>query len=110
MIHLLDLESAMLLNLKTKAFIYRFSAIFGLRIYLAQREEEDYVRLHRMYRLIRDIIEDEDTRDDKAEFGILRGIWHASNGFTAIYTRNMSFKDSIVAKVKHAFDFDYNSW
>jgi len=95
--------------LKAKAFIYRFSAIFGLRVYLAQREEDEFLLVHRFRRLAVDIIEGEETSGIN-EFGLMRGIWHASNGFTTVYTGNMSFKDSIVAKVKHAFDFDTNSW
>ena len=47
----------MLLNLKTKAFIYRFSAIFGLRIYLAQREEDEFLLVHKFISLAEDIIE-----------------------------------------------------
>jgi hypothetical protein len=95
--------------LKAKAFIYRFSAIFGLRIYLAQREEDEFLLVHKFISLAEDIIEGEETSDIN-QFGLMRGIWHASNGFTTVYTGNMSFKDSIIAKVKHAFDFDYNSW
>lgn len=95
--------------LKIKAFIYRFSAIFGMRIYLAQREEDQYLLVHKFRRLAKDIIEDEE-KSSIDEFGLMRGIWHAKNGFTSIYTRNMSFKDSIIAKVKHAFDFENSSW
>lgn len=97
------------LNLKTKAFIYRFSHIFGLRIYLAQREEDNYIKRHMMRRLIVNIIEGNEC-DDQAEFGILRGIWHARYGFTSVWTRNKGFFEGLVAKLKHAFDFEHDSW
>jgi hypothetical protein len=80
--------------LKIKAFIYRFSDIFGLRIYLANKEEKEFLK-------------NTSKRGTKAQRGrsLSIGIWQAANGFTTVYTRNMSMPRAIIAKVKHAFDF-----
>lgn len=77
--------------LKIKAFIYRFSAIFGLSIYLAEKEEQMYI--NRM--------------PDESEFfeSVHRGLWQAENGFTTVWTWGMPWYKSLWAKIKHAFDF-----
>ena len=80
--------------LKIKAFIYRFSDIFGLRVYLAQKEEDEFLK-------------NTSKRGSKArrERSLSIGIWQAANGFTTVWTGNMSRYQAIKAKVKHAFDF-----
>jgi hypothetical protein len=95
--------------LKIKAFIYRFSNIFGARLYLAKREEEEFLIEHRFRRLVEAIIEGEDNRGID-QFGLTRGVWHAQNGFTTVYTRNMGFFEGKIARIKHAFDFSTDSW
>lgn len=77
--------------LKIKAFIYRFSVIFGLRIYLADKEEEAYIKS------LRDM--------DELSESIYRGLWQGEKGFTTVWTYRMPFHKAILAKVKHAFDF-----
>jgi len=77
--------------LKIKAFIYRFSAIFGLRIYLAKREERLYL----------ETLEFSDYLDKS----ISSGLWQAHNGFTTIWTYKMPWYKAFIAKIKHAFDF-----
>jgi hypothetical protein len=81
----------MILNIK--AFIYRFSNIFGLRIYLAKKEEEEYVS--------RNV----SKRGDSVSRSISIGMWHARNGFTTVYVYGKPFLRQIKAKIKHAFDF-----
>lgn len=84
--------------LKIKAFIFRFSDIFGLYIYLATKEEKRYLEtlefdddMYKMYK------------------NIYTGMWQAQNGFTTIWTYKMPIYKAIIAKTKHAFDFkDYN--
>jgi len=77
--------------LKIKAFIYRFSAIFGLRIYLAEKEEQRFV--------------DSLSPNEKRLEGCLRGLWQAQHGFTTLWTYKQSFFKALIAKIKHAFDF-----
>jgi hypothetical protein len=79
------------MSLKTKAFIYRFFNIFGLRIYLAKREEREYLLT---------IDEDDDT-----PIGIVVGMWQANNGFTTIWTYKQPFFKALISKIKHAFTF-----
>jgi hypothetical protein len=87
--------------LKIKAFLYRFSDIFGCRLYLAKKEEEAYFRKAMFVDKVSGII-DEDLVDD---FGINlhRGLWHAEHGFTTVYTRHMPPLKALITKVKHAF-------
>jgi hypothetical protein len=74
-----------------KSFIYRFSAIFGLRIFLARSEEEAFIKsLGKM---------------SKLERSCSIGLWQAENGFTTIWTYKMPFHKALIAKIKHAFDF-----
>ena len=77
--------------IKLKAFIYRFSAIFGLPIYLAQKEEQAYIN----------------SLGNLNEFneGCYRGLWQARNGFTTVWTYKQPFFKAIVSKIKHAFRF-----
>jgi hypothetical protein len=77
--------------IKLKAFIYRFSAIFGLRIYLAQKEEDTYI--------------DSLGKLDRVGEGCSRGLWQAEYGFTTIWTYKEPFFKALIAKIKHAFDF-----
>jgi hypothetical protein len=76
---------------KFKAFIYRFSAIFGLRIFLAEKEQENFIR----------------QSGNMSEFAkeLTLGSWQARNGFTTIWTYKMPFHKALIAKIKHAFDF-----
>lgn len=77
--------------IKFKAFIYRFFAIFGLSIYLADKEEQLYIN----------------SLKDMDEFneGIHRGLWQGYKGFTTVWTYKMPFHKALIAKIKHAFDF-----
>lgn len=81
--------------IKFKAFIYRFSAIFGLHIYLADKEEQAY-------------IDSLDDIDSELEKGCYRGLWQAKYGFTTVWTYDQSFFQALAAKIKHAFNF--RSW
>lgn len=80
--------------LKIKAFIYRFSDIFGIKIYLANKEEAIYIRsLNNL---------------SKLEKGIHVGLWQAKHGFTTIWTYKQNPITAFINKTKHAFDFkDY---
>lgn len=81
--------------IKFKAFIYRFSAIFGLRIYLANKEEQAYLESIANY-----------SEFDKS---IDVGLWQARHGFTTVWTRRQPFIKALVVKIKHAFTFrSYN--
>ena len=78
--------------IKFKAFIYRFSNIFGLHIYLADKEEQAYI----------------DSLDDiDSELGedCYRGLWQAKQGFTTVWTYKQPFFNALIAKIKNAFDF-----
>ena len=77
--------------IKFKAFIYRFSNIFGLYIYLAQKEEDAYI--------------DSLGKLDKVGEGCSRGLWQAKRGFTTIWAYKQPFFKALIAKTKHAFDF-----
>lgn len=74
--------------IKLKAFIYRFSNIFGLRIYLAQKEEDSYIN----------------SLGEDVSF-LSRGLWQAKHGFTTIRTYKQPFHKALVSKIKHAFNF-----
>lgn len=77
--------------IKFKAFIYRFSAIFGLHIYLAKKEEQAYIAsLGKL---------------DELHEGCSRGLWQAKYGFTTVWTYKQPFFKALIAKTKHAFDF-----
>jgi hypothetical protein len=77
--------------LKIKAFIYRFSAIFGLSIYLAQKEELEFLK----------------TMVGHSDFdkSSSLGLWQGKHGFTTVWTYKKSFFKAFIAKTKHAFDF-----
>lgn len=77
--------------IKFKAFIYRFSNIFGLHIYLAQKEEDAYI--------------DSLGKLDRVSEGCSRGLWQAEYGFTTIWTYKEPFFKALMAKIKHAFTF-----
>jgi hypothetical protein len=88
--------------LKVKAFIYRFSDVFGYRIYLAEKEESAYFYriscIDNMCKMV----------DSSLSLGIAlylhRGIWHINNGFTTVYvSRDTNKIKSLMIKVKHAF-------
>ena len=73
--------------IKIKAFIYRFSNVFGLYIFLAQKEEDEYVN----------------SLGEDADF-LSAGLWEAKHGFTTVLTYRMRFDKVILAKLKHAFN------
>ncbi len=73
---------------KFKAFIYRFSNIFGLHIYLAQKEEDAYIN----------------SLGEDADF-LSSGMWQVKYGFTTVWTYKKPFFASLISKIKHAFDF-----
>lgn len=75
--------------LKFKAFIYRFSAIFGVRLYLANKEEQTYI--------------DSQSFDSELSESIARGCWQAKHGFTTVWNYKKSFLKSLVSNLKHAF-------
>jgi hypothetical protein len=77
--------------IKLKAFIYRFSAIFGLSVYLAEKEEQAYINS------LKDM--------DELSESIHRGLWQSVRGFTTVWTYKMPFHKALIAKIKHAFDF-----
>ena len=77
--------------IKLKAFIYRFSNIFGLHIYLAQKEEDAYI--------------DSLGKLDRVGEGCSRGLWQAEYGFTTIWTYKEPFFKTLISKIKHAFTF-----
>lgn len=87
--------------LKIKAFIYRLSSIFGKRIYLAQKEEEAYFAETMFASTVTRII----TSEEKEDFGIRlhRGLWHVNNGFTTLYTRNMTRTEALKQSIIHLF-------
>lgn len=74
--------------IKFKAFIYRFSNIFGLYIYLAQKEEDAYIN----------------SLGEDTDF-LSSGLWQAKHGFTTIWTYKQPFFKALIAKIKHAFNF-----
>jgi hypothetical protein len=74
--------------LRLKAFIYRFSAIFGVRIYLADKEE-------RLFNL---------KMEDSNRCAI--GLWQARYGFLTRWTYKMPFYKAFIANVQNAFTFN----
>jgi hypothetical protein len=79
--------------LKLKSFIYRFTAIFGRGLYLANKEEQAYI----------------DSQNFKSELSesIARGCWQGGKGFTTVWTYKQPFCKSLVSKIQHAFDKRY---
>lgn len=77
--------------LRIKSFIYRFSNIFGMHIYLAQKEEREFIKSQEV--------------DSELSEEYLISMWQAKNGFTSVWTDKMSFHRAILTKVKHAFNF-----
>jgi hypothetical protein len=79
--------------LKLKSFIYRFSNIFGLRIYLARKEENAYIKSLEL------------SEDENGEFmeNLSRGTWQARHGFTTVWTYEQNIFRATKAKISHAF-------
>jgi hypothetical protein len=76
--------------LRLKSLIYRFFNIFGLSIYLADKEEQKYI----------DSL-DKPLSDLAVE--LERGLWQAGYGFTTVWTFTMPWHKALIAKIKHAF-------
>lgn len=88
--------------LKIKAFIYRFSCIFfAKRIYLAQKEEDAYFAKTRFAGIVLHIISGKDHANLRTMLSI--GMWHADNGFTSLYTRDMSRIKALKRNIIHLF-------
>lgn len=77
--------------IKLKSFIYRFSNIFGLRIYLAQKEERAYLNSLEL--------------SGEDYLGLHSGLWQARHNFTTIYTKRMKPLQALKNKIIHAFTF-----
>jgi hypothetical protein len=75
--------------LRLKAFIYRFTAIFGAAIYLAKKEEQDYI--------------DSQSFDSELSESLARGCWQAKYGFTTVWNYKKSFFEALISNIKHAF-------
>jgi len=78
------------MSLKVKAFIYRFSNIVGLRIYLANKEEQEFINS----------IKNTDHLHESLE----RGLWQAKHGFTTVWTYKQPFHKALLTKIKHTFN------
>lgn len=78
--------------LKFKSFIYRFSNIFGLHIYLAKKEEDAYIKSLEL------------PTDSNGNFmeSLSRGTWQARHNFTTVWTYRQNFFKALVSKTKHA--------
>jgi hypothetical protein len=87
--------------LKIKAFIYRLSCIFGKRIYLAQKEEDAYFAEAKFAGIVLQMISGKEYGNLRMMLGI--GMWHADNGFTSIYTRDMSRIKALKRNITHLF-------
>jgi hypothetical protein len=87
--------------LKIKAFIYRLSALFGYRIYLAQKEENEYFAKALFVNTCLGMINEKDKHIHRGVIGAYIGMWHAEHGFTTIYTRNMTRFEAIKTKIIH---------
>jgi len=75
--------------LKLKAFIYRFSNIFGLHIYLASKEEQHHI--------------DSLGKQSEISESCSRGCWQGKHGFTTIWTYRCGFFESLYRRISHAF-------
>ena len=75
--------------LRLKAFLYRFSAIFGRGLYLANKEEQAYI--------------DSQNFDSEFSESIARGCWQAKHGFTTVWNYKKSFIKALASNLKHAF-------
>jgi hypothetical protein len=87
--------------LKIKAFIYRLSAVFGRRIYLAEKEEGDYFKNALFANLVLGMIDEKKKEVHRSIIGAYIGMWHAKHGFTTMYTRNMSRFEAIRQTIIH---------
>jgi hypothetical protein len=77
--------------LKIKAFIYRLSSVFGLRIYLAEKEENGYINSIEIHSNIQE--------------SVARGMWQAQHGFTTVWTWGQPWYRALSTRIRHAFDF-----
>lgn len=78
--------------LKIKAFIYRLGDVFGLSIYLADKEEDAY-------------IEENNYSGKGFAEDIARGSWQAKHGFLSVWTGAMPFHVVIWKKIKNVVRF-----
>jgi len=86
--------------LRIKAFIYRLSALFGKRIYLAQKEEDAHFAEAVFASTVLYIIT---GKDRHFIISLNRGMWHAEHGFTTVYTRHITFFKAIEQNIIHLF-------
>lgn len=78
--------------IKLKAFIYRLSDVFGLSIYLAEKEENEY-------------IEENGFKGKGLKENIARGGWQATHGFSKVLVWKKPVYVKVWIKLKHAFYF-----
>lgn len=83
------------MSIKLKSFIYRFSDVFGLSIYLAKEEEELYIEL---------LQEAEGPLSEFSE-SMERALWQVEAGFTTVFTYKQPWYKSAWSKLKHAFNY-----
>ena len=77
------------------------SAVFGRRIYLAQKEEDEYFKKLLFTNLILGMINEKDKEIHRSIIGAYIGMWHAKHGFTTLYTRNMTRFEAIKQTIIH---------
>ncbi len=78
------------MSLKIKAFIYRFFMVFGVSVYLADKEEQQYI--------------DSLKKEGKLQLeGVHRGSWQAKHGFLSVWTYKQNFIEATWNKIKNVF-------
>ena len=88
--------------LKIKAFIYRFSDVFGYRIYLAKKEESaHFYKISCIYNMCKMI---DESLSLEIPVALHRGLWCIDNRFTTVYvSRDTNKIKRFFIKIKHAF-------
>ena len=78
--------------LQIKSFIYRFFVIFGLNIFLAEKERQEYINSKGF--------------NSKEDRHLAVGLWEVKNGFCQILTSSdQSFLERFSINIRHAFNF-----